>query len=205
MEAPTMTKQVSRFIMSTILSLLFVTVATADTTESLPDKKQTELGLYLTAKDAYKLKTEKSDAIFVDVRTRAEIAFLGMPQIADANIPFEIPNDWSNWNEKSKTFKLGNNSDFLASVEELVKAKGGNKDTTVIFLCRSGSRSAKATDLLAQNGYSNVYTVTDGYEGDKAKSGDQKGQRVVNGWKNSGLPWSYKLDKTKMYGLKADS
>jgi hypothetical protein len=39
----------------------------------------------------------------------------------------------------------------------------------------------------------------DGYEGDKAKSGPNKGQRVVNGWKNNGLPWSYKLLATKMY------
>jgi rhodanese-related sulfurtransferase len=72
-------------------------------------------------------------------------------------------------------------------------------------MCRSGSRSASATNLLSENGYKNVYTVTDGYEGDKAKSGDMKGQRVVNGWKNSGLPWSYKLDKSKMYGMKAES
>ncbi|MGD9171454.1 MAG: rhodanese-like domain-containing protein [Candidatus Thiodiazotropha sp.] len=200
-----MNKQLSRFILSTILSLLLLSVATAETAGNLPAKKQTEVGLYLTAKEAYKLKTEKSDTIFVDVRTRSEVTFLGMPMIADANIPFEIPNGWNNWSEEKKTFKLQKNSDFLASVEKLVKAKGGNKNTSIIFLCRSGSRSAKATNLLAQNGYSKVYTVTDGYEGDKAKSGDQKGQRVVNGWKNSGLPWSYKLDKTKMYGLQADT
>jgi hypothetical protein len=41
--------------------------------------------------------------------------------------------------------------------------------------------------------------VVDGYEGDKVKDGAQKGQRLVNGWKNTGLPWSYQLEKTKMY------
>ena len=25
------------------------------------------------------------------------------------------------------------------------------------------------------------------------------GQRIVNGWKNAGLPWTYKLEKSKMY------
>ena len=40
---------------------------------------------------------------------------------------------------------------------------------------------------------------TDGFEGDKAKSGPQKGQRVVNGWKNSNLSWSYKLKPSKLY------
>jgi rhodanese-related sulfurtransferase len=205
MEASTMTKQLSRFFVSTILSLFILSVATADTAAPLPDKKQTELGLYLTAQEAYKLKTENPEAIFVDVRTRSEVTFLGMPQIADANIPFQIPKGWSAWNEKKATFELEDNSDFMASLSRLVMTKGGGKDTPIILMCRSGSRSAKATNLLTQNGYTNVYTVTDGYEGDKAKTGDMKGQRVVNGWKNSGLPWSYKLDKTKMYGLQTES
>ena len=33
----------------------------------------------------------------------------------------------------------------------------------------------------------------------KAKAGEEKGQRTVNGWRNAGLPWTYKLDKMKMY------
>ena len=28
-----------------------------------------------------------------------------------------------------------------------------------------------------------------------------KGQRLVNGWRNAGLPWTAKLDRAKMYGL----
>lgn len=188
-------------LLSALLSLSLVSLAAADTGNSLPKKKQTQVGLYLTAKDAYQLKSGKSDVLLVDVRTRAEIAFVGMPQISDANIPYAVPGDWDNWDEKKKTFKLEPNSGFLTSMEELVKAKGGNKETHIIVMCRSGSRSARAADLLSKNGYANVYTVVDGFEGDKAKSGDLKGQRVVNGWKNSGLPWSYKLDKEKMYDL----
>jgi hypothetical protein len=41
--------------------------------------------------------------------------------------------------------------------------------------------------------------VVDGFEGDMAKDGPKAGQRVLNGWKNAGLPWSYQLDKSKMY------
>ena len=47
--------------------------------------------------------------------------------------------------------------------------------------------------------HENVYTMVDGFEGGSAKSGPQKGSRVVNGWKNSGLPWRWKLDSEKMY------
>jgi len=72
-----------------------------------------------------------------------------------------------------------------------------------IFMCRSGStRSAPAADALYARGYSNVYSMVDGFEGGKAKSGTEKGARVVNGWKNSELPWGWKLDKDVIYGLK---
>ena len=66
-------------------------------------------------------------------------------------------------------------------------------------MCRSGNRSAKAADLLAKAGYTKVYNQVEGYEGDKAKEGDTKGKRTVNGWKNAGLPWNYHLDKDVMY------
>ncbi len=190
---------ISRIILSTLLLVSVATMAVAE--DSIPSKKQTELGLYLTAKEAYQLKSDHADVIFVDVRTQAEVAFLGMPEISDANIPYMVAGDWGTWDEKKENFKLEANSGFLMSMDELVKAKGGDKETKIIVMCRSGSRSAKATNLLAKSGYKNVYTVLDGFEGDKAKSGDLKGQRVVNGWKNSGLPWTYKLDKSKMYNL----
>lgn len=196
-----MDRKFSRIILSAVLSLVFISTASAETANNIPSKKQTELGLYLTAKDAYDLKSEKSDVIFVDVRTRAEVAFIGMPLVSDANIPYMMSGDWGNWDEKKKNFKLEPNSGFLLTMDDLIKAKGASKETKIILMCRSGSRSAKAANLLAKNGYTSVYTVVDGFEGDKAKSGDLKGQRVVNGWKNSHLPWSYKLDKNKMYDL----
>ncbi len=177
-------------------SSLIASPALAD----LSKKKQTELGLYVTASEAYEmLDGHANDTLFIDVRTRAEVAFLGMPTIADANLPYLLAGEWDEWDEKKMTYKLTPNSGFLPAVEKLLADKGLNKESKIVIMCRSGSRSAKATNLLAKAGYKNVYTVTDGYEGDKAKEGAHKGQRVVNGWKNSGLPWSYKLNKEKMY------
>ena len=37
-----------------------------------------------------------------------------------------------------------------------------------------------------------------GFEGDVATQGAGKGERMVNGWKNNSLPWSYKLDRGKL-------
>jgi rhodanese-related sulfurtransferase len=62
-------------------------------------------------------------------------------------------------------------------------------------MCRSGDRSARAVDALANAGFTNVYSQIDGFEGDLSKDG----RRDVNGWKNAGLAWTYKLDKGKLY------
>lgn len=166
----------------------------------LPAKKQTAQGLYVSAMEAYEqLQALGDDALFIDVRSRPELAFVGAPERIDANIPYMTVGMLDEWDDKKQTFKLQPNSEFTMRVNELVKSKGLDKETPVYLICRSGSRSAKAANLLHLAGYTKVYSVTDGFEGDKAKAGPRKGERVVNGWKNAGLPWSYKLDKAAMY------
>jgi len=166
----------------------------------LPKKKQTQLGLYMSPSQAHNVMAKEGDkTLFIDVRTREEVNFLGMPTSADANIPYMKLNEWMAWNEKKGNFKMEVNSEFSDVIEERIASKNLSKNGRIILICRSGSRSAKASDLLAKLGYTNVYSVTEGYEGDKAKKGNNKGQRIVNGWKNAGLPWTYKLNKEKMY------
>ncbi len=167
---------------------------------TLAKKKTTSQGLYVSSVQAYEQLEGLGDkALFIDVRTRSEVAFLGMPTVADANIPYMTANSFDEWDERKKTFKLRPNSEFVKRVEVLAASRGLTKEDPIYLNCRSGSRSAKAANILAVAGYTQVYTVTDGFEGDKAKVGPRKGERVVNGWKNAGLPWSYKLDKHAMY------
>lgn len=167
---------------------------------TLSKNKRTPLDLYVTSDEAYKMIKELGDhALFVDVRTRAEVTFLGMPTDAHANIPYMTVGSFDEWDEKKKTFKLQANSKFVQRIKQLIESRGLKKDNPIFLICRSGSRSAKAARILNLVGYTNVYTVTDGFEGDKAKHGPRKGERVVNGWKNSGLPWSYKLSRDEMY------
>ena len=166
---------------------------------SVPVSKQTTAGRYLDAREAYALKQKLgAKAFFVDVRTRYEVAYVGMPTIADANIPYVEHPDDAPWDDKAGRFKLEVNSDFGAELARRMTAIGLGKDNVIIVMCRSGDRSARAATLLIQLGYSTVYSVVDGFEGDVAASGSKQGQRVVNGWKNADLPWSYKLDKDRM-------
>ena len=47
-------------------------------------------------------------------------------------------------------------------------------------------------------GFTQVYTVVDGFEGDMSRGDANAGRRNVNGWRNKGLPWGYALDKAKL-------
>ena len=162
-------------------------------------KKQTPQGLYLSVKETYKMVSDQSDKLlFIDVRTPAEVEFVGAPENIDSNIPYML-NDFTAWDDSKKRFKKVPNSNFTIAIEDALTAKGLGKDDKIILMCRSGSRSAKAANLLYQAGYKNVYSVVEGFEGDKSKLAENKGQRTVNGWKNAGLPWTYKHDAKKMY------
>ena len=167
----------------------------------LPEIKVTKLGLYLTPQQAYDMKKAdpKGVALF-DVRTRAEAMYVGMATDVDALVPFVEHQEFMvDWDEKRTMYKLDPNQDFVPEFERRMKQLGLGKDAPVVLICRSGDRSSKAADRLQAAGYTKVYSVTEGFEGDRASDGAKKGQRVVNGWKNIDLPWSYKLDKAKMY------
>ena len=187
--------------LSIVALSLTLSSAFAGEWDNVPAKKQTKAGLYFHTKDAYKYATENTaKTLFLDVRTKEEVQFLGMATVADANVPYMQNNDWFDWNDKGGNFKLVPNNSFSAEVERRMSAKGLTKNDTIILMCRSGDRSALAVNLLTDLGYKKVYSVVEGYEGDIASDGPNKGRRVVNGWKNDGLPWTYDLDKNKMYG-----
>jgi rhodanese-related sulfurtransferase len=178
------------------------TAAYAVDPASVPTVKRTKLGQYFLAPEAADfLSKNASKALFLDIRTPAELAFVGMPTMADANVPYMVEPDFPAWDEVKSTLKLEKNSDFVPEVRRRLNEKHLGPDSTIVLICRSGDRSAAAANLLAEAGLNNVYSVVDGVEGDLAKDGPKAGQRAVNGWKNAGLPWSYTLEKKKMYKI----
>ena len=172
--------------------------------DKLPDVKKSKLGLYLTPQQGYDMKKANPKVVaFFDIRTRAEAMYVGWPSDADALVPYvEHPELMSDWDDKRAMYKLEPNQDFVPEFERRLKDMGLGKDATIILICRSGDRSSKAQDRLQTAGYSKVYSIAEGVEGDTVKDGPKAGQRTVNGWKNANLPWTYKLDKAKMYFAK---
>jgi len=191
----------NKILFSALALSIGLSSAIAGEWDNLAANKKTKAGLYMHTTDAYKHTTDNKDkTLFLDVRTKEEVQFLGMATVADANVPYMQNNDWFEWNDKGGNFKLVPNNAFGAEVERRLTAKGLTKNDTIIVMCRSGDRSSLAANILTDLGYKKVYSVVEGYEGDMAKDGPNKGRRMVNGWKNDGLPWSYDLDKAKMYG-----
>jgi rhodanese-related sulfurtransferase len=186
----------------TLFSSMVAVTQAADDWSKLSDHKKTKLGLYMTSKEVYDYTMANGKTtLFIDTRTPGELNYLGAPDLIDFHVPL-VYMDRSQWEEKHHRYMRVNNDNFVADVEERLARKGLSKSDTVILMCRSGKRSAKAVNLLADAGFTKVYSMVDGYEGDKAKSGDTKGQRTVNGWKNSGLPWTYNLNGDIMYFIK---
>ena len=190
-----------------LVNIVFVLVALGlmpITSFSAPEpgdpKKQTPWKLYVDSKEAYDMKQKMGDKVlFIDVRDPIEIMFTGFTDVVDINIPFKTA-DKNAWHNKKPVFAMEKNSDFEKSIESTLKAKGLTKDSPIILMCRSGgTRGAPSAMELWGKGYTKVYVVTDGFEGGKMKDGEQKNWRLVNGWKNAGLPWSYKLNKEKIY------
>ncbi len=168
---------------------------------SLPASKRTRAALYLSAVEAGILSDAIGDRmLFVDVRTRGELIFNGMPTTVDAHVPFLLDPLNAQWDAAKGAYQLERNPDFVAAVDRRLAQKSLTRDAIVVLICQGGARAAMAADILTNAGYRRVYTIVDGFEGDPAPDGPQKGQRIVNGWRNAGLPWTAKLDRAKMYG-----
>ena len=164
----------------------------ADTTP-LPAEKQTTIGLYLTAQQAFEKWQSAPDKVTVlDVRTPEEYLFIGHAEMA-WNVPLAAQT--FEWDAAKKQFPMRPLPDFVDRVRSIAKP-----EDTLLVMCRSGGRSAMAVNALAQAGFKNVYNITDGFEGDSVKDPGSvfNGQRMVNGWRNSGLPWTYKPDPARM-------
>ena len=157
------------------------------------EQRQTSLGLYVTAKEAYDMWQADPEGVkILDVRTPEEWVFTGHPPMA-TNIPFAFLSYV--WDDEKKGFSWSLNPDFV----ELVKERF-SPDDTILVSCRSGGRGAMAINALAGAGFTKAYNVLDGMEGSRVEDPDSvfDGMRRKNGWRGPGLPWTYDLDPDQM-------
>ena len=167
-------------------------VALAGEQTFVPKGKQTVLGKYVTAAEAYNMWLKSPEAVGVlDVRSPAEYFFVGHAPMA-----VNIPSVFFEWDESLGSMKEVDNIQFESQVSRRFQ-----KNQTILIMCRSGSRAATAVNRLAEKGFKNVYNITDGFEGDKVKDkySVYKGKRFRNGWKNALTDWTYDLNPELVY------
>jgi len=126
-----------------------------------------------------RLEADRS-SVLIDVRTRAEWSFVGLPDLAEIGKRV-VTVEWQTFpdNRIDPAF-----ADRLAT---LLDAAGVAKDAELFFICRSGGRSRMAAEATAAAGYARCRNVADGFEGPL----DAKRHRGrLAGWKSAGLPWT---------------
>ena len=128
----------------------------------------------LPPRQAWDLLAADPDAVMVDVRTRAEWQWVGGADLSELGKRV-VGIEWvTSDGEPNHRF-----------VEQLAEA-GPQPEAPVLFLCRSGHRSAAAAQVATAAGYQRAYNVAEGFEGDP----DAHGHRgTINGWKVAGLAW----------------
>jgi rhodanese-related sulfurtransferase len=123
---------------------------------------------HITPKEAFQYLKEKPDALFVDCRSEMEYLFVGHP-VGAMMIPWNDGPDWEI------------NPNFVSQVR-----KAASINRPVVIICRSGTRSIDAGQALEQAGFSEVFNVLHGFEGELD---DDHRRNSVSGWRRDGLPW----------------
>ena len=124
----------------------------------------------LSPAEAHELSKADEDAVIVDVRTKAELSFVG-------RIPDAVEVEWLDY-----PGRLINES-FIQDLKDA----GLKEENPVMFICRSGVRSHNAALLAKNSGFQQAFNVLEGFEGDPNEEGQRSSH---NGWRFSGLPWS---------------
>ena len=130
----------------------------------------------MTSTEAWEVLVRDPAAVLVDVRTDAEWAYVGLPDLSKIEkTPLLVP--WQTFPD------MQINQNFAAEIV----AKGVRPEQTVFLICRSGQRSRHAAMALCAAGYGQCFNVSDGFEGghDGARH-----RGTTEGWTAAGLPWT---------------
>lgn len=123
--------------------------------------------------------SSKPGSQLVDVRTRAEWTYVGIPDLSPVGKRAVLV-EWQTFPDQSVDPR------FVERLAGELKALGVKLDDELFFICRSGSRSMAAAKAMASAGYRACHNVAGGFEG---PLDDERHRGTVGGWKATGLPW----------------
>jgi rhodanese-related sulfurtransferase len=119
------------------------------------------------------------EATLIDVRTRAEWTYVGVPNLSEIGKHTALVE----WDE----FPSGQPvADFAGRLRSELEARSIGFDAPLYFICRSGARSRHAAIAATAAGYTRCFNVELGFEG---RLGPDRHRATVGSWKAEGLPW----------------
>ena len=107
----------------------------------------------INSKTAYKMQQEA--AILIDVRTKREFSS------SHAKGAINIPIFYDKYGKRTL------NRDFIEQIDYVVNS---DKNKEILLICRSGSRTKFASNVLANEGFTNVYNIKRGFTFDWTKT-----------------------------------
>ena len=125
--------------------------------------------------EAWELLKAEPAAQLVDVRTRPEWTFVGIPDL-DSIGKKPVLLAWQAYPA------MQINPAFAEELRRVV----ASPEAPLLFICRSGTRSRAAAETMTAVGYRRCYNVAEGFEGQVDVEG-HRGRKA--GWKAAGLPW----------------
>ena len=134
----------------------------------------------LLSADAYGLLAGDAASILIDVRTQAEWAWVGVPDLkALGKTPLYL--EWQSF----PSMQVDGN--FAMRLTAMLESAGVKRGASLMFLCRSGARSRHTAVAMTNAGWAPCFNISDGFEGPLDSS---RHRGVVAGWKAAGLPWT---------------
>lgn len=131
----------------------------------------------LTPVEAWEMLEANQRVVMIDVRSSMEFLFVGHPR-GSVHVPWIDAPSWTV------------NADFITEVRKVMLGGIGigehGDDAPVVLICRSGKRSLEAGKLLIENGFTTIYNIEEGFEGEL--DGEHH-RSTVGGWRFHGLPW----------------
>ena len=131
----------------------------------------------ITPTEAWDILQSEDNAVVLDVRSTMEFHYVGHP-IGAVHVPLKEPPGWEV------------DPGFVDKVRQALRDRCAHgtraEDLTILSLCRSGQRSMAAAELLEGAGFTRVYNIIEGFEGDRDGNNHRN---TINGWRVRQLPW----------------
>jgi len=133
----------------------------------------------ISAKDAWRELCDSPAAALIDVRSRAEWAFVGMPELSTIG-KNTVPVEWNDFATGTVV------PDFVGRLKAALAENGIADDAPLYFICRSGSRSRNAAIAATAAGRAACFNIEHGFEG---PLDSERHRNTPGSWKAEGLPW----------------